>query len=326
MSDDPVIRIAVPPAETASPAKRKPPALGRGLGALMGETRREESVVAARGGAGSAPAAPTSGLALLSVADIEPHPEQPRRYFAEEALDELAASIAQRGVIQPVIVRPLRPGRYQLVAGERRWRAAQRAHLHEIPAIVRDLTEREVMALALIENLQREDLNPIEEARAYHRLAEHESLTQAEIARMVDKSRSHVANIQRLLLLPESVMALVEEGKLSMGHARALIGAEGCEALAEAAVAKQLSVREVEKLVRCQTKGDVPAGPRKARPERSSADDADIAAVQGHLEEFLGLPVKILADADPRSGAVTIRYRTLDQLDLICQRLTGGGI
>jgi ParB family chromosome partitioning protein len=325
MSDDPVIRIAMSPAEAASPVKRKPPALGRGLGALMGETRREESVVAARA-VNSVPASPTSGLAMLSVADIEPHPDQPRRHFAEDALDELAASIAQRGVIQPVIVRPLSPGRYQLVAGERRWRAAQRAQLHEIPAIVRELSEREVMALALIENLQREDLNPIEEARAYHRLAEHESLTQAEIARMVDKSRSHVANIQRLLLLPEPVVMLVEEGKLSMGHARALIGAEGAEALAEAAVAKQLSVREVEKLVRRQTKGDAPAGPRRARPERSSADDADIAAVQGHLEEFLGLPVKILADADPRSGAVTIRYRTLDQLDLICQRLTGGGI
>jgi ParB family chromosome partitioning protein len=326
MSDDPVIRIAVPQAEAASPAKRKPPALGRGLGALMGETRREESVVAARSVNSSISGSPTSGLAMLSIADIEPHPDQPRRHFAEEALDELAASIAQRGVIQPIIVRPLRAGRYQLVAGERRWRAAQRAQLHEIPAIVRELSEREVMALALIENLQREDLNPIEEARAYHRLAEHESLTQAEIARMVDKSRSHVANIQRLLSLPEPVMVLVEEGKLSMGHARALIGAEGVEALAEQAVAKGLSVREVEKLVRRQTKGDAPAAPRTARPERSSADDADIAAVQGHLEEFLGLPVKILADADPRSGAVTIRYRTLDQLDLICQRLTGGGI
>lgn len=323
MSEEPVVRISAPA------AKKKPPALGRGLGALMGETRREEPVVApVRGEAGSAAAQVTSGLATLAVSDIEPHPEQPRRHFDEAALEELAASIAQRGVIQPVIVRPLSGGRYQLVAGERRWRAAQKARLHEVPAIVRDLSEREVMALALIENLQREDLNPIEEARAYHRLAESEGLTQAEIARMVDKSRSHVANIQRLLLLPESVMSLVEVGKLSMGHARALIGAEGAEALAASAVEKQLSVREVEKLVRKQTRGEsaAPSGPRTARAERSSADDADIAAVQGHLEEFLGLPVKIHADADPRSGAVTIRYRTLDQLDLICQRLTGGGI
>lgn len=323
MSEDPVIRISAP----AAPAKRKPPALGRGLDALMGETRREEPVAARRADRGEGGAAPTSGLALLAVADIEPHPEQPRRHFDDEALSELAASIAQRGVIQPVIVRPLRAGRYQLVAGERRWRAAQRAQLHEIPAVVRELGEREVMALALIENLQREDLNPIEEARAYHRLAEQEGLTQAEIARMVDKSRSHVANLQRLLLLPEPVIGLVEQGRLSMGHARALIGVEGAEALAEAAVAKQLSVREVEKLVRRQTRGEgAPAGLRKARADRNSADDADIAAVQGHLEEFLGLPVKINADADPRSGAVTIRYRTLDQLDLICQRLTGGAI
>ena len=260
-----------------------------------------------------------------AVAAIEPHPGQPRRYFDEEALDELAASIAQRGVIQPIIVRPLAPGRYQLVAGERRWRAAQRAQLHEIPALIRDLGEREVMALALIENLQREDLNPIEEARAYHRLAEEEGLTQAEIARMVDKSRSHVANFQRLLALPDTVIALLEDGSLSMGHARALIGMENAEEIARDAVARQLSVRDVERMVRKQTRGESQT-PRTARAERSSAENADIAAVEAHLEEFLGLPVRINADSDPRTGSVTIRYRTLDQLDLICQRLTGGPI
>ncbi|HEY0958013.1 MAG TPA: ParB/RepB/Spo0J family partition protein [Novosphingobium sp.] len=320
MSDDPVIRISVPPA--AAP-KRKPPALGRGLGALMGETRREEPLAAQRAG-NDALVLPTGGLAMLAVADIEPHPEQPRRHFDEAALAELSESISQRGVIQPVIVRPHGKGRYQLVAGERRWRAAQLARLHEIPAIVRDLSEREVMALALIENLQREDLNPIEEARAYHRLADQEGLTQAEIAKMVDKSRSHVANLQRLLQLPESVILLVEDGSLSMGHARALIGVDNAETLAREALSKQLSVREVEKLVRRQTRGE--SQPRRARQQRSLSEDADIAAVQGHLEEFLGLPVRIHADADPRSGAVTIRYKTLDQLDLICQRLTGGGI
>jgi len=274
-----------------------------------------------------APAGDTTktGLSVLAVASIEPHPEQPRRRFDEAALDELAASIAARGVIQPVIVRPLAGGRYQIVAGERRWRAAQRAQLHEIPALVRDLSERDVMALALIENLQREDLNPIEEARAYQRIAEHEGLTQAEIARMVDKSSSHVANLQRLLALPEPVMELVEEGKLSMGHARALIGADNAVTLSASAIAGGLSVREVEKLVRKQQRGDATTT-RRARPERHGAEDADISAVQSHLEEFLGLPVRIQADADPRSGAVTIRYRTLDQLDLSCQRLTGGGI
>lgn len=321
MSDDPIIRFSVP---AAAQAKRKPPALGRGLGALLGETRREEPLVTGKAGEDSASVSVARGLAMLAISDIEPHPEQPRRHFDEAALAELAESIAQRGVIQPVIVRPHGNGRYQLVAGERRWRAAQRAQLHEIPAIVRDLSEREVMALALIENLQREDLNPIEEARAYHRLAEAESLTQAEIAKMVDKSRSHVANLQRLLQLPDSVIALVEDSSLSMGHARALIGTDNAEALAREAVDKQLSVREVEKAVRRQARGD--SEPRRARAQRTPTDDADIAAVQGHLEEFLGLPVRISADTDPRSGAVTIRYKTLDQLDLICQRLTGGGI
>ncbi len=307
------------------PAAAKRPALGRGLGALLGETRREEPLVTPTAPAARADVKPSTGLAMLNVADIVPHPGQPRRHFAEEALAELAASIAQRGVIQPVIVTPHGAGRWRLVAGERRWRAAQRAQLHEIPAIIRDLSEREVTALALIENLQREDLNPIEEARAYHRLAEEEGLTQAEIAKLVDKSRSHVANLQRLLTLPERVIELVEEAKLSMGHARALVGVEDAEALAEQAVARQLSVREVERLSR-KAPANAPASPRRARNERDSADVADIAAVQNHLEEFLGLSVRINTDADPRSGAVTIRYRTLDQLDLICQRLTGGGI
>ena len=186
------------------------------------------------------------------------------------------------------------------------------------------LSDREVMALALIENLQREDLNAIEEARAYHRLAEGEGMSQAEIARMVDKSRSHIANHQRLLSLPEPVIALVETGRLSMGHARALIGADDAAALADAAVARQMSVREVEQLVRRRSRETAP--PRRARGERQSGNSADITAVQSHLEEFLGLPVKIQVDPDPRSGSVTIRYRTLDQLDLICQRLTGEGI
>jgi ParB family chromosome partitioning protein len=309
-----------------SSAKRKPTGLGRGLGALLGDVRREEPFMARgvpetgsiEGGASA------RGLAMLAIASVEPHPEQPRRHFDEDALDELAASIAARGVIQPIIVRPQGNGRYQLVAGERRWRAAQKARLHEIPALVRELNDRDVMALALIENLQREDLNPIEEAQAYHRLAENEGMSQAEIARLVDKSRSHVANLQRLLSLPDAVIAHVEAGRLSMGHARALIGHEDAETIAQEAIAKNFSVRDVERRVRKPRPEG--SGPRHARPARTGADNADIAAVQNHLEEFLGLAVRINADADPRSGAVVIRYRTLDQLDLICQRLTGGGI
>ncbi|MEN9682819.1 MAG: hypothetical protein RLZZ427_570 [Pseudomonadota bacterium] len=324
MSDEPVNRMSTLRSE--SPAKR--PALGRGLGALLGETRREEPLVnpasnAGATGAGVA-AVPAAGLAVLPVAAIIPHPDQPRRHFDEAALSELAASIAARGVIQPVIVTPHGDGRWRLVAGERRWRAAQRAQLHEIPAIVRTLSDREITALALIENLQREDLNPIEEARAYHRLAEADGLTQAEIAKLVDKSRSHIANLQRLLQLPDAVVTMVETGRLSMGHARALIGVENAAVLADQAIAQQLSVREVEKLVRRKQPASNP--PRRARGERNAADAADIAAVQSHLEEYLGLSVRINADTDPRSGAVTIRYRTLDQLDLICQRLTGGSI
>jgi len=331
MSED---TTRAPSPEAPAAPRRKPPALGRGLQALLGETRREEPLVQASPSNGSLPVRVEShegvridgGLAMLPVSSIEPHPDQPRRHFDDAALDELAASIAARGVIQPVIVRPLGQGRFQLVAGERRWRASQRAQVHEIPALVRTLTEREVMALALIENLQREDLNPIEEARAYQRLAEHESMTQADIARMVDKSRSHVANIQRLLSLPDPVIMLVEKGELSMGHARALIGAEDATALANQAVDKGLSVRDVEGLIRRRNKGETTTTPRRARDAGEVADNADIAAVQAHLEDFLGLSVKITADTDPRSGTVTIRYRTLDQLDLVCQRLTGGGI
>ncbi|MFA9201616.1 MAG: ParB/RepB/Spo0J family partition protein, partial [Cypionkella sp.] len=235
-------------------------ALGRGLGALLGETRREEPLVA--GGEQKhedSTAYVTSGLASVPVSAIEPLPGQPRRRFDEEALGELAASIAQRGVIQPVIVTPLGDGRYRLVAGERRWRAAQKAQLHEIPAIVRELSSREVMALALIENLQREDLNPIEEARAYHRLAADEGMSQAEIAQLVDKSRSHVANLQRLLQLPEAVLDFVENGSLSMGHARALVGHPQAEAIAHRAVVGRLSVREVEALARQRGAGEEPA-------------------------------------------------------------------
>ena len=318
------IRFSLPERPKDDTRKR----LGRGLGALMGETRREEPLVVRDPNASDAPTQSTAsvreGLANIAVSAIEPLPGQPRKRFDEAALEELAQSISQRGVIQPVIVTPLGQGRYRLVAGERRWRAAQKARLHEIPALVRELDQREVMALALIENLQREDLNPVEEGRAYQRLADDEGLTQADIAKLVDKSRSHVANLQRLLQLPHAVLDLVEQGALSMGHARALIGQPEAAGLAERAVSEGLTVRDIERLVR--KGGDGGPGRRQTRVARDPTKDADIAAVQRHLEEFLGLSVQIKTDADPRSGAVTIRYRTLDQLDLICQRLTGGDI
>ena len=315
----------------ARPIDRKKK-LGKGLGALLGETRREEPLVREGGNAsnqtsvqnGASGPTASGGLASIPVADIEPLPGQPRTSFDEDALDALASSIATRGVIQPIIVSPLGEGRYRLVAGERRWRAAQKARLHEIPALVRELEPREVMALALIENLQREDLNPVEEARAYQKLANDEGMTQAEIAKLVDKSRSHVANFQRLLALPDTVLAFLADGSLSMGHARALVGREEATELAKRAVSDGLSVREMEALTR---------KPRSRQPgkieqpvEHVAEGNADIAAVQGHLEEFLGMSVKITTDVTPNTGSVTIRYRTLDQLDLICQRLTGGDI
>lgn len=335
------INVTVPQRKPSDRKKK----LGKGLGALLGETKREEPLVQApsqrpsqrpqsavsstsnsaeKGVTGAS--SPDSPLRVLSVASITPLPGNPRKHFDEGALDELASSIAARGVIQPIIVRPSeKQGMFQLVAGERRWRAAQKARLHEIPALVRELDNREVMALALIENLQREDLNPVEEARAYQKLSDDEGMTQAEIARLVEKSRSHVANIQRLLNLPEGVLDLVEAGRLSMGHARALIGQDCASDLAQRAVNDNLSVREIEKLVRKATKS-VKTPEKKGKTSDLPGDNADIIAVQNHLEEFLGLPVSIKPGADPRSGAITIRYSTLDQLDLVCQRLTGGDI
>ncbi len=319
------------PTDAATPARATPDRkrkLGKGLGALLGETRREEPLTLTnevrRGEIGDNSAHYVdSALKSLSLSSIEPLPGQPRQVFDEDALKELAASIETRGVIQPIIVRPRGNGKYQLIAGERRWRAAQKARLHEIPAIVRDLDDQDTMALALIENLQREDLGPVEEARAYQSLSDKDGMTQAEIAKMVEKSRSHVANLMRLLNLPEDVLNLVESGKLSMGHARALIGQDEALALARKAVAEGLSVRQMERLARKDREGGS-AG--KTRRKGGSEKDADIAAVQTHLEEFLGMTVRINTDGDPKSGAVMIKYRTLDQLDLICQRLTGGDI
>lgn len=304
------------------PSTKGRAALGRGLGALLGDTRREEPVAANSGSAVAA--APRDGLAMLAISSIEPHPENPRVHFEEGALEDLAKSIRSRGVIQPVIVRPGKGGQYQLVAGERRWRAAQKAQVHEIPAIIRDLSDRDVTALALIENIQREDLNPVEEARAYNRLASRDGMSQADIAQMVEKSRSHVANLMRLLSLPDGVLTMVEQGELSMGHARALINCEKAEEIAREAAGGRLSVRDVEKRVRKVAGGDAPKR-RAARPPRD-ADNADILAVQKTLEELLGLPVQIKADGDPTSGQVIVGYKTLDQLDMICQRLSGGEI
>jgi ParB family chromosome partitioning protein len=292
--------------EARQGSKGRPGGLGRGLGALLGEIAREAPVTAG--------AAAEQGIRTLPVASLHPHPGQPRRRFDEALLDELAGSIATRGLIQPIVVRPHGHG-YQIVAGERRWRAAQRAKLHEVPVVVRDFDDAETLEIALVENIQRQDLNAIEEAQAYQRLAGEYGHTQEALARIVHKSRSHVANLLRLLDLPEPVQEQVVSGALSMGHARALLGASDVEGLADQVIARGLSVRDTEKLAR----------ERKTRTRSDStpaAPDADIAALEHQLADLLGLSVKI--SHGEKGGTLLLSYATLDQLDMVCQRLTGG--
>lgn len=306
-------------------AAKRPQGLGRGLSALLGDTVREEPVGAGAGTGGTPAASRNSGVQLLDIASIAPHPGQPRRHFDEAALAELADSIAQRGVIQPIIVRP-QGGAYQIVAGERRWRAAQRAHLHQIPAIVREFTEAETREIALIENIQRQDLNAIEEAVAYSRLIADYGHSQEALGKIVGKSRSHVANLMRLLDLPESVQHAVVEGRIGMGHARALVGAQDAEGLARQIEVKGLSVRDAEKLAN-RAKGLVATPSRARGPAHKAAmtgghRDPDIAALETHLSDILGVRVDIAYRADG-AGTLTLGYTTLDQLDMLCQRLSG---
>jgi ParB family chromosome partitioning protein len=293
--------------------KRARPGLGRGLNALLGEMAREAPLSA------DGAASQSSGVRMLPVSSLSPHPDQPRRHFDEAMLDELAASIASRGLIQPIVVRP-HGHDYQIVAGERRWRAAQRARLHEVPVVVRDFNDAETLEIALIENIQREDLNAIEEAQAYQRLAGEYGHTQEVLAKIVHKSRSHVANLLRLLELPAQVQSQVVDGSLSMGHARALLGSPDVESLADQVVARGLSVRETEKLAR-------DAKPGRRRSSGSSerrGPDADIAALERQLADLLGLQVRVAHGET--GGTLTLSYSTLDQLDMVCQRLTGGAI
>lgn len=291
--------------------KKRHSGLGRGLSALLGEVAREEPVA-------SEPASPRSGgVRMVPVADMKPHPGQPRQHFDEDALSELAGSIAKRGVIQPIVVRP-NGSAYQIVAGERRWRAAQRAQLHEVPVIVRDFSESEALEIALIENIQREDLNAIEEAEAYKKLAEEFGHSQEALGRLVNKSRSHVANLLRLLELPLQVRDLVANKSISMGHARALITAPDAEALAAEVMRRDLSVRETEALARS-------AKPAKLAQHdgdhKDTHENADIDALQRQLGDLLGLKVRI--SHGPKNGTLTLSYNSLDQLDMICQRLSG---
>ena len=286
-------------------ADRPAKGLGMGLQALLGEAARP---------AGDAPAHSRGGVREIEIARIRPNPNQPRQQFSEESLDELADSIAQRGVLQPILLRQDGVD-YQIIAGERRWRAAQRAQLHTIPAIVREIDESTTAELALIENVQREDLNAIEEAEGYRQLIQRHGHTQEDIGKIVHKSRSHVANLLRLLELPEFVKQSLLQGDISMGHARAVATALDPEELTREIVAKGLSVRQAESRV----KRSKQPSELVLKPER--AVDPDLAALERQLGDMLGLKVQVAHKG--QGGTVTLHYSNLDQLDMICQRLSG---
>ncbi|MBC7522770.1 MAG: ParB/RepB/Spo0J family partition protein [Sandarakinorhabdus sp.] len=289
--------------------KKRVSGLGRGLSALLEEAATPIDA--------NAP-----GVARLSIAEIHANPLQPRRHFVVEAMEELIASVRAHGVLQPILVRNVAGGRYEIVAGERRWRAAQAAGLHEIPAVIRSLDDRTAFQIALIENIQRSDLNAIEEARGYRRLIDEFSHTQQALAGIVGKSRSHVTNLLRLLDLPEAVQAMVEDGSLAMGHARALASAADPLALARRAVAEGLSVRAVEDLAAGRSKPQ----PRHAldRPPGAPSNDANIDAIEVQLAENIGMPVALAVAPGGASGNLTIRFASLDQLDWLCAKLGQG--
>jgi ParB family chromosome partitioning protein len=285
-------------------ADRPAKGLGMGLSALLGEAARAPG-----------PGESAEGVREVEIARIRPNPRQPRMQFDDEALDELAESIARRGVLQPILLRPDGDG-FQIIAGERRWRAAQRAQLHAIPAIVRDVDEAGTAELALIENIQREDLNAIEEADAYKQLIDLYGHTQEELAKIVHKSRSHVANLLRIRELPEKVRLSLVRGDISMGHARAVATAPDPEALTEEIIAKGWSVRQAEERAkRAKT------GPRELILREERKVDADLAALERQLGDMLGLKVEVVHKG--AGGTVSLHYSSLDQLDMICQRLSG---
>ncbi len=281
--------------------------LGRGLSALMSDVNLGPAT----------DAVPRRADMRLPIEQLRPNPLQPRKDFEPEALNALADSIRQKGVIQPLIVRPSGDS-YEVVAGERRWRAAQMAQQHDVPVVVRDLDDTEVLEVAIIENIQREDLNAIEEAMGLRQLMDRFGHTQEKIAEALSKSRSHIANLLRLLTLPDSVQAFVRDGSLSAGHARALIGAPNAEALARSVIQRGLSVREVEKLVRDGAKGSNTA--EKAR--RTAEKDPDTRSLEADLSAHLEMSVQITMSGRGESGHVTVAFKTLEDLDRLCQALS----
>lgn len=296
------------------PARGKQNRLGKGLSALIGEV---EGVGLGSDTPSRGETAPQTDFAIES---IRPNPAQPRRTFSDQELDELAASIKQRGVLQPILLRPDpdAPERYQIVAGERRWRAAQRAGLETIPAVVRDMDELQLLEVGIIENVQRSDLNPIEEAEAYGALMKRFGRTQEDLAESVGKSRAHVANTIRLLKLNETAREHLRQGRLSAGHARAALGADDPAPVIDIAVAKSLSVREVEALVKRLRDGGT-LETVAAKVDKLSKD-VDTEALETDLARVLGLNVDIRQKA--KGGELRIKYRDLEQLDELCRKLT----
>jgi ParB family transcriptional regulator, chromosome partitioning protein len=286
--------------------------LGRGLSALLADVAPAEERPLE-------PDTPRPPGATIPIETLHPNPNQPRRSFADAELDELAASIREKGVIQPLIVRPHpeKDGAYEIVAGERRWRAAQRAQLHELPVLVRALTDTEVLELAIIENIQRADLNPLDEALGYRQLMDRFGHTQEKLGEALGKSRSHIANLLRLLTLPEPVLNLVREGRLTAGHARALITAADPVALSRQVVERDLSVRQTEALAR-----QTAAPTRSAAQRQAPAKDADTRALEQDLAAALGLAVTIRHQPGGQRGEIRIRYGSLDELDGLCQLLS----
>ena len=281
--------------------------LGRGLSALMSDVAADTAPASEGGSA-------VRAEQIVPIEKIAPNPDQPRRDFPAQDMDDLAASIKEKGVIQPLIVREKSNG-YEIVAGERRWRAAQMAKLHELPVIIRDYTDTEVLEIAIIENIQRADLNPVEEAAGYQQLMDKFGHTQEKLAAALGKSRSHIANLMRLLQLPKEVLDLLKEGKLTAGHARALITTENPVVLARQVVKQGLSVRETERLAKGPT-----TRPEKVKlqPEK----DTDTRALEGDLSANLGMKVSVDHKPGKESGKLTISYKTLEELDDLCRLLS----
>ncbi len=309
--------------------------LGRGLAALIGDLDEPVTVTAGRDAAGEKISSEIAEAGLrvdrkVAIELIRANPNNPRRHFAEEQLDDLARSISEHGIVQPILVRTVRDGdlggaKYEIIAGERRWRAAQKAALHEVPIIVRDVDDKEALELAIIENVQRADLNPVEEALGYQQLIDEYDYTQADLGTVIGKSRSHVANTLRLLKLPDEVRKHVSSGALSAGHARALVTSENPAALARKIISEGLSVRQAEDMAQAQLTAASREDGKRA-PETKSLDfkSADTKALEKRISDVLGMAVDIRHRDDPKTGGrgeIRVRYSSLDQLEAVCAKL-----